>query len=173
MFSSAFYLAKMPSKSHRKYCGQRHCGRSPQRQSPWLLLHSLPPHQCNNYQCECVTPPTHLQDSGRQNALLSAEVYVFLLSLPPHRRQEFLRRRDWFQLTMLELVDSIPAPPHRHWEYNHHYNFAGIYERRFAEDNALAALEHLYVNDTASYSAEWTDWRKTQTRIDWGLFDLT
>ena len=66
----------MPSNLHRKYCGQRHCGHSHQRQSSRLLFHSLLPHQRNNYQRERVTPPTHLQDSGGQNAVLSAEVYV-------------------------------------------------------------------------------------------------
>ena len=147
----------MPFKSHRKYCGQRHCGRSPQRQSPRLLFHSLLPHQRNNYQRERVTPPTHLQDSGGQNrgrTLQCRSLRICLLSLLPHQGQEFYRRQDWFQLTTLELVDSIPAPPHRHWEYNRRNDFVGIYRGSMNGGWQKIKLSQLLSTSTSTTSTD-------------------
>jgi hypothetical protein len=53
-------------------------------------------------------------------------------------------------MTALELVESIRMPRRYHWEDHYQYDFAGRQQRRWEQDNALAAIQHLYASDDDS-----------------------
>ncbi len=133
--------------------GHQPGGQLPRRSSR-LIVQSLPPHRRVDVESGRVTAPTHVNDIGQRNRgrppPQRRSLRIFLLSLPPHRRDEFQRRRGWYEMTALELVESIRMPRRYHWEDHYQYDFAGRQQRRWEQDNALAAIQHLYASDDDS-----------------------
>ena len=137
--------------------GHQPGGQLPRRSSR-LIVQSLPPHRRVDVESGRVTAPTHVNDIGQRNRgrppPQRRSLRIFLLSLPPHRRDEFQRRRGWYEMTALELVESIRMPRRYHWEDHYEYDFAGRQLRRWEQDNARAAIQHLYANDDDSGNGE-------------------
>ena len=133
--------------------GHQPGGQLPRRSSR-LIVQSLPPHRRVDVESGRVTAPTHVNDIGQRNRgrppPQRRSLRIFLLSLPPHRRDEFQRRRGWYEMTALELVESIRMPRREHWEDHCQYDFAGIQQRRWEQDHARAAIQHLYASDNDS-----------------------
>ena len=111
-----------------------HCSRPPQHQS---LLNTPPTHlhHRNHHHRGRPPPPSRPPSTiaAARRPPHRQSLRLILHSLPPHRCNEFQRRRVWFQLTTLEPLDSISAPRRQHWEDNHSY-YWGILQRIIAEN---------------------------------------